>query len=89
MSPIDARTARSCPAPLANGTASQPVAAVPNPATRLSLALLMRLVQGTDWKDRGAAARAVLGIVLLLGHLAAGIYCLYRARDGGYYWFYF
>ena len=49
----------------------------------------MRLVQGTDWKDRSAAAKAVLGIVLLLGHLAVGVYCLYRARYGGYYWFYF
>ena len=55
----------------------------------VSIALLMRLVQGTDWKDRGAAARAVLGIILLLGHIAVGIYCLYRARYGGYYWFYF
>lgn len=55
----------------------------------ISIALLMRLVQGTDWKDRGAAARAVLGIILLLGHIAVGVYCLYRARYGGYYWFYF
>ena len=55
----------------------------------VSIALLMRLVQDTDWKDRGSAWKAVLGIVLLLGHIAAGIYCLYRARYGGYYWFYF
>ena len=55
----------------------------------VSIALLMRLVQDTDWKDRGAAAKAVLGIILLLGHIAVGIYCLYRARYGGYYWFYF
>ena len=55
----------------------------------VSIALLMRLVQGTDWKNRGSAWKAVLGIILLLGHIAVGIYCLYRARYGGYYWFYF
>ena len=39
--------------------------------------------------ERIAKAKAAAGIVLLLGHLVVGVYCLYRARTGGYYWFYF
>ena len=55
----------------------------------LAIALLCRLVQGTDWKKRGDAAKAIVGIVLLLGHLAVGAYCLYRPGHAGYDWFYF
>ena len=55
----------------------------------LAIALLGRLVLRTDWKKRGEAAKAIVGIVLLLGHLAAGAYCLYRPGHAGYDWFYF
>ena len=55
----------------------------------LAVALLWRLVQRTDWKKRGEAAKAIVGIVLLLGHLAVGVYCLYRPGHAGYDWFYF
>jgi hypothetical protein len=55
----------------------------------LAIALLCRLVQGTDWKKRGDATKAIVGIVLLLGHLAVGAYCLYRPGHAGYDWFYF
>ena len=55
----------------------------------LAAALLWRLVQRTDWKKRGEAAKAIVGIVLLLGHLAVGLYCLYRPGHAGYDWFYF
>ena len=55
----------------------------------LAAALLWRLVQHTDWKKRREAANAIVGIVLLLGHLAVGLYCLYRPGHAGYDWFYF
>lgn len=55
----------------------------------LSIALLWRLLARTDWKDRRAAAQAAVGVVLLLGHLAVGAYCLYRPGHAGYDWFYF
>ena len=55
----------------------------------LAIALLERLVLRTDWKKRGEAAKAIVGIVLLLGHLAVGAYCLYRPGHAGYDWFYF
>ncbi len=55
----------------------------------LAAALLWRLVQRTDWKKRGETAKAIVGIVLLLGHLAVGLYCLYRPGHAGYDWFYF
>ena len=55
----------------------------------LAIALLGRLVLRTDWKKRGEAAKAIVGIVLLLGHLAVGAYCLYRPGHAGYDWFYF
>lgn len=55
----------------------------------LAIALLGRLVQRTDWKKRGEAAEAIIGIVLLLGHLAVGLYCLWRPGHAGYDWFYF
>ena len=55
----------------------------------LAIALLGRLVLRMDWKKRGEAAKAIVGIVLLLGHLAVGAYCLYRPGHAGYDWFYF
>ena len=55
----------------------------------LAIALLVRLTQRTDWKKRDSAAKAVVGLVLLLGHLAVGLYCLYRPGHAGYDWFYF
>lgn len=55
----------------------------------LAILLLWRLVQHTDWRKHDEAARAVVGIALLLGHLAVGAYCLYRPGHAGYDWFYF
>ncbi len=55
----------------------------------LAAALLMRLARRTDWKNRGEAWKTAVGIVLLLGHLAVGTYCLYRPGHAGYDWFYF
>lgn len=55
----------------------------------LAVALLWRLLRRTDWKKPGDAAKAVIGIALLLGHLAVGAYCLYRPGHAGYDWFYF
>lgn len=55
----------------------------------LAIALLVRLTQRTDWKKRDSTAKAVVGLVLLLGHLAVGLYCLYRPGHAGYDWFYF
>ena len=55
----------------------------------VSIGLLFTMLRRTEWKKPGSAAKAAAGIVLLLGHLVVGVYCLYRARTGGYYWFYF
>ncbi len=55
----------------------------------LAIALLIRLIQHTAWKKRPDAVRAVIGLVLLAGHLAVGLYCLYRPGHAGYDWFYF
>ena len=54
-----------------------------------AIALLMRLLQRTDRKKRPDAVKAAVGLVLLLGHLAVGLYCLWRPGHAGYDWFYF
>ena len=54
-----------------------------------AIALLFLLLKGTDWKKPPARAKAIAGLVLLLGHLAAGLYCLARPGNAGYDWFYF
>lgn len=55
----------------------------------LSIGLLFRMGQGTDWKNRRERVRFLLGLVLLLGHLVIGVYCLSRPGRAGYDWFYF
>ena len=55
----------------------------------LAIMLLIRFIQRTDWKQRDTAVKAVIGIVLLLGHLAVGLYCFWRPGHAGYDWFYF
>ena len=55
----------------------------------VAITLLWRLLGRTDWKKRPELLRAAVGIVLLLGHLAVGAYCLYRPGHAGYDWFYF
>ena len=55
----------------------------------VAITLLWRLLGRTDWKKRPELLRAVVGIILLLGHLAVGAYCLYRPGHAGYDWFYF
>jgi len=55
----------------------------------LAIALLMRLLQRTDRKKRPDTVKAAVGLVLLLGHLAVGLYCLWRPGHAGYDWFYF
>ena len=55
----------------------------------LAIALLIRFLQRTDRKKRPDAVKAAVGLVLLLGHLAVGLYCLWRPGHAGYDWFYF
>lgn len=55
----------------------------------LAIALLIRFLQRADRKKRPDAAGAAVGFVLLLGHLAVGLYCLWRPGHAGYDWFYF
>ena len=55
----------------------------------LAIALLIRFLQRADRKKRPDAAGAAVGLVLLLGHLAVGLYCLWRPGHAGYDWFYF
>ena len=55
-----------------------------------AIALLLRALQTADMKKRPELIRTAIGIVLLLGHLVVGVYCLSRpGRAGGYDWFYF
>ena len=55
----------------------------------LAVTLLFLLLRGTDWKKQPERLRAAVGIVLLLGHLIVGVYCLSRPGHAGYDWFYF
>ena len=55
----------------------------------LAIALLLRLLERTDFRRRPELLRALVGVVLLLGHLAVGVYCLSRPGHAGYDWFYF
>ena len=55
----------------------------------LSIALLFRMIQGTDWRDRRSRAKTIVGLVLLLGHLIIGVYCLHRPGTVGYEWYWF
>lgn len=52
----------------------------------LGIALLLRLL---EQKTPPARRKAAVGIVLLLGHLAVGIYCLCRPDHAGYDWIWF
>ena len=55
----------------------------------LAIALLIRFLQRADRKKRPDAVKAAVGLVLLLGHLAVELYCLWRPGHAGYDWFYF
>ena len=59
------------------------------PGVGIAIALLWRLLERTDFKRRPDLARALVGVVLLLGHLIVGVYCLSRPGHAGYDWFYF
>ena len=64
---------------------------LPNYSGERALAELNRVfgVPGVAAANIVDAAKAVIGIALLLGHLAVGAYCLYRPGHAGYDWFYF
>ncbi len=51
----------------------------------LGIALLLRMISEADLKRPGDAAKCLIGAVLLLGHLASGIYFLYYFASGGSY----
>ena len=55
----------------------------------LAIGLLFRMGRQTGKNDGRARARFALGLVLLLGHLVIGVYCLSRPGHAGYDWFYF
>lgn len=55
----------------------------------LSIALLFRMIQQGDMKKKEDRIKIVLGLVLLLGHLIVGVYCLHQPGNAGYDWFYF
>ncbi len=59
------------------------------PIFSVAIALLLRMVQAADMKKRPELIRAAIGIVLLLGHLVIGVYCLSQPGRTGYDWFYF
>jgi hypothetical protein len=55
----------------------------------LAIGLLFRMGEETDLKNRRERLRFLAGLVLLLGHLLIGVYCLHRPGHAGYDWFYF
>ena len=55
----------------------------------LSIGLLFRMGQQTQKGDARQRLRLIAGLVLLLGHLVIGVYCLSRPGRAGYDWFYF
>ena len=55
----------------------------------LSIGLLFRMGQQTQKGDARQRLRLIVGLVLLLGHLVIGVYCLSRPGRAGYDWFYF
>jgi len=53
-----------------------------------AIALLWRMLPGL--REKGAPRlRAIVGLILLLGHLVTGVYCLHMPGSAGYDWFYF
>ena len=55
----------------------------------VSTALLFRMMQQADFKNKGDVIKTALGLILLLGHLIVGVYCLSQPGSTGYHWFYF
>ena len=55
----------------------------------LSIALLWRMFRAEDRRTSRGRLRLACGVVLLLGHLLTGLYCLARPGHAGYDWFYF
>ncbi len=55
----------------------------------LSIGLLFLQLKGTDWKARSDRIKAIAGLVLLVGHLLIGVYCLHRPGTVGYEWYWF
>ena len=55
----------------------------------IAIALLFRMLKDSDWKERGDRIKAIVGLVLLLGHLIIGVYCLHRPGTVGYEWYWF
>ncbi len=55
----------------------------------IAIALLLRQIQRMDRKNKADIFKVCLGLILLLGHLVVGIYCLHQPGNAGYDWFYF
>jgi hypothetical protein len=55
----------------------------------LSIALLFRMIQPGDRSNKRDLAEIIVGLVLLLGHLVVGVYCLHQPGNAGFDWFYF
>jgi len=55
----------------------------------IAIALFFRLIQGMDRKNKAHVFKLCLGLILLIGHLVVGIYCLQQPGNAGYDWFYF
>ena len=55
----------------------------------VSVALLFRMIQQADWKNGKDRLKIIVGLLLLLGHVLVGVYCLQQPGNAGYDWFYF
>ena len=55
----------------------------------VSIALLFSMMRSSDKENRSDRIRLIVGLVLLLGHLLVGVYCLHQPGNAGYDWFYF
>ena len=54
-----------------------------------SIALLFRMIQDADKSKKYDMVKLIIGLVLLLGHLIIGVYCLHQPGNAGFDWFYF
>ena len=54
----------------------------------VAIGLLLRMLQDADWEKREDRTRCVIGLILLAGHLAVGIFHIFYFGAGGSYCFF-
>ena len=54
----------------------------------IAIGLLLRMLQDADWEKRGDRVRCIIGLIMLAGHLAVGIFHIFYFGAGGSYCFF-